>query len=111
MFSLPVGYWMRAAKNNSKLLNPFAQFLAPYLCKQLACSEIESVLMFYRKNVGTMERIARAIAGVLMIACALTAFYQSPLKWVLLGSGIVTILTGVMGICPACALAGRRSQS
>jgi hypothetical protein len=66
--------------------------------------------MFYRKNVGTMERIARAIAGVLMIACAFTAFAQSPLKWVLLGSGIVTILTGAVGFCPACAMVGRRGS-
>jgi hypothetical protein len=65
--------------------------------------------MFYRKNVGTAERIGRALAGSLMITCAFTAFAQSPLKWVLLGSGIITVLTGLVGFCPACAMAGRRS--
>ena len=65
--------------------------------------------MFYRKNVGTVERVARTLAGAVMITCAFTAFAQSPLKWVLLASGIVTVFTGAVGFCPACAMAGRRS--
>lgn len=65
--------------------------------------------MLYRKNVGNAERAARILAGVLMLACAFTAFAQSPLKWVLAGSGVITLFTGFVGFCPACAMAGRRS--
>ena len=64
--------------------------------------------MFYRKNVGGVERIARALVALVMITCAFTAFSQSPLQWILLLSGVITLLTGLVGVCPACALAGRR---
>jgi uncharacterized membrane protein HdeD (DUF308 family) len=65
--------------------------------------------MFYRKNVGKTERVARTVAGALMITCAFTAFSHMSLKWVLVASGIVTILTGIVGFCPACAMAGRKN--
>jgi hypothetical protein len=64
--------------------------------------------MVYKKNVGGVERIARAVAALIMVTCAFTAFSQSPLKWVLLLAGAITLLTGLVGFCPACALAGRR---
>jgi hypothetical protein len=65
--------------------------------------------MVYRKNVGPMERMARVLAAALMIACAFTAFAQSPLKWVFLGAGATTLITGVIGFCPMCAIGGRRA--
>jgi hypothetical protein len=97
-------------ENIYKPPNPFAQSPSLYLCKRFACDNTKGVLMFYRKNVGATERVARAVAGGLMISCAFTAFAQSPLKWVLLGSGIITLLTGVIGFCPACAMVGRRGS-
>ena len=65
--------------------------------------------MFYRKNVGMVERVARVLAGGVMLACAFTAFAHSPLKWVLAASGAMTLLTGFVGFCPACAMVGRRN--
>jgi Protein of unknown function (DUF2892) len=67
--------------------------------------------VLYRKNVGNVERVARILAGILMLACAFTAFAQSPLKWVFAASGVMTLLTGFVGFCPACAMVGRRSVS
>lgn len=61
--------------------------------------------MWYRKNVGGWERAARLIGGGLMPICALHA---SPLGLLFSGAGVVTLVTGAFGFCPACAVAGRK---
>jgi hypothetical protein len=64
--------------------------------------------MFYRKNVGSKERVARLVAGVLMGACGLFFFGATPLGWLALGAGVMTVVTGLVGFCPACAMVGRK---
>ncbi len=64
--------------------------------------------MFYRKNVGSKERVGRLVAGGAMMLCGLVGLQASPLGWLLAASGVVTVLTGVVGYCPACAMVGRR---
>lgn len=64
--------------------------------------------MLYRKNMGGRERLARALGGALIAACALGLLGLTPLGGVLAASGLGTALTGWLGFCPACALAGRR---
>ena len=64
--------------------------------------------MFYRKNVGGKERIARLVAGVLMGVCGLFFFGATPLGWLVLGAGAMTVVTGLVGFCPACAMVGRK---
>ncbi|WOB07200.1 DUF2892 domain-containing protein [Piscinibacter gummiphilus] len=64
--------------------------------------------MFYRKNVGSKECVARVLGGLLIVACSLTQIGTTPLGLVLAASGVVTALTGLLGYCPACALSGRR---
>jgi hypothetical protein len=64
--------------------------------------------MFYRKNVGTRERWTRAVAGGLMVACALLGIGMTPLGLLMGGAGVFTALTGVVGFCPACAMVGRK---
>ncbi len=64
--------------------------------------------MFYRKNVGSKERLARLVAGVLMGACGLFFVGASPVGWLLAGAGAMTVVTGLFGFCPACAMAGRK---
>ena len=63
--------------------------------------------MWYRKNVGGWERAARLIGGGLMLICGVVALHASPLGLLLSGAGVVTLVTGVFGYCPACAVAGR----
>jgi len=66
--------------------------------------------MWYRKNVGGWERAARLIGGGLMLICGAVALHASPLGLLLSGAGVVTLVTGVFGYCPACAIAGREPQ-
>jgi uncharacterized membrane protein len=65
--------------------------------------------MWYRKNVGGRERWARLAGGVAMIACGVIGLQASMLGLLLAGAGAVTVLTGLVGYCPACAVAGRKS--
>ena len=65
--------------------------------------------MFYAKNVGAKERIVRTVGGAIMILCGALGLRLSPLGLLLGGAGIVTIVTGLVGFCPACAMVGRKS--
>jgi hypothetical protein len=75
-------------------------------CAIAARHEPEHRTMWYRKNVGGWERAARLIGGGLMLICVV-ALHASPLGLLLSGAGVVTLVTGVFGYCPACAIAGR----
>jgi hypothetical protein len=65
--------------------------------------------MLYRKNMGSKESWAQGIGGALIAACSLTQIGLTPLGLVLLIGGVLTALTGLIGFCPACAMAGRES--
>jgi len=45
----------------------------------------------------------------LIVACSLTQIGLTLLGLVLAASGVFTALTGQVGFCPACAMAGRKS--
>ena len=64
--------------------------------------------MLYRKNVGTIEGGIRMLGGVLLAGGSLWGFGATPLGWGLAASGATLVVTGLVGWCPACALAGRR---
>ena len=65
--------------------------------------------MLYKKNVGALERMARAVAGGLMIACGLFGpMIPQTLGGGLIAAGVLTVLTGMFGFCPACAAIGRK---
>ncbi|WP_272006412.1 YgaP family membrane protein [Roseovarius sp. ZX-A-9] len=56
------------------------------------------------KNVGSIDRFVRVVVG----AALLVAFFMMPeagYRWVLL-IGIVPLITGLMGSCPAYSLLG-----
>lgn len=65
--------------------------------------------MFYRNNMGSRERWTRVIGGALIVACSLTQIGPTLLGLVLAASGVFTALTGLVGFCPACAMAGRKA--
>ncbi|MCW7539390.1 DUF2892 domain-containing protein [Aquabacterium sp. A7-Y] len=62
--------------------------------------------MFYRRNIGTKQALARLIGGGLMILCGLVGLQASLLGLLLAGAGGVTMVTGVLGYCPVCSTAG-----
>ena|SRR5438105_12527105 len=93
-------------KNMSAALNPFARLAPPSLrCHVLLAAKGET--MFYRKNMGTKERVARLVAGGSMVACAFALVGISPMGWLLAGAGVIAGVTGLVGFCPACAMVGR----
>ena len=69
--------------------------------------------MFYQKNLPAWERTARLVAGALMIACGLVApgVHGTAVGYIIAATGAATLLTGFVGFCPACAMAGRKSIS
>src|SRR5215813_8034051 len=76
-------------------------------CAKAARDEPEHRTRWYRKNVGGWERAARLLGGGLMLTCGVVALHASPLGLLIGGAGVVTLVTGVFGYCPACAIAGR----
>ena len=64
--------------------------------------------MFYRRNISSKEAIVRFIGGLLMIACGLIGLRATPLGLLIACIGTVTLITGVLRYCPACAVAGRK---
>jgi hypothetical protein len=65
--------------------------------------------MLYRKNVGSKESAIRIASGIIMIVCGVFGLHATPLGFLVMGIGIVTLATGLFGYCPACAVAGRKS--
>lgn len=64
--------------------------------------------MFYVKNIPALERTVRMLAGVAAIIGAVLYFGPTPMGWVLGAMGVMSAASGLLGFCPACALAGRR---
>jgi len=59
-----------------------------------------------KTNVGTIDRIARTVVGLLLIAYAIPIGFPST-GWNWVGwIGVIPILTAVLGICPAYSLFG-----
>jgi uncharacterized membrane protein len=67
--------------------------------------------MFYRKNLPGWERAVRTIGGVAMIAYGLLSMPGTMAGYLIAGTGTVAILTGFFGICPMCAMVGRKLPS
>ncbi len=64
--------------------------------------------MFFQKNLPLWERAIRVCLGVLAAALGFWAAPDPVLAWLAYGTGAILTLTGFLGFCPMCALAGRR---
>ena len=62
----------------------------------------------FRTNLPGWERLARIVAGAAMIACGLLAIGFNLTGIAVAAVGAMTALSGLVGFCPACAMAGRR---
>ncbi|HVZ29828.1 MAG TPA: DUF2892 domain-containing protein [Asticcacaulis sp.] len=58
-------------------------------------------------NLPAFERLLRVVTGSAIMICAWLLITDWP-KWLAVGTGAFILLTGVIGFCPMCALAGRR---
>ena len=69
-------------------------------------------MAFTTGNIGSTHRATRVILGV-AAAIAAYALFEGPATWLAAASAVVFALTGVVGYCPICAVAGtgRRSGS
>jgi len=63
--------------------------------------------MVYIKNVPWQERVVRVGLSVVVAIYGLLGV-GGALGWVIVMSAAGVLLTGILGFCPACALAGRR---
>ncbi|MBN8939938.1 MAG: DUF2892 domain-containing protein [Rhizobiales bacterium] len=69
-------------------------------------------MAFYRKNIGGIQQLARITLG-LAVAGAALMLLAPPLSLAGAAAGVMFALTGVVGYCPICAVAGvgRRDES
>ena len=56
------------------------------------------------RNEGNLDRLLRVIAGLVLLALVFVG-PQTPWGWI----GLVPLLTGIIGFCPAYALFGIRT--
>ena len=63
--------------------------------------------MLYRKNLPNWERWLRVIAGMTLVIYGLLGAPSVLIAALALVSAGVVLVTGFVGYCPACALAGR----
>ena len=67
--------------------------------------EKEDAMAFYRKNIGGRQQIARVAVGLGGAAAGLWLL-AAPWSLVAGAAGAIFALTGVVGYCPVCAMAG-----
>lgn len=62
----------------------------------------------FKSNIGSKERIVRVIGGGLIILCGLVGLHATPLGIAIAAAGGISVVTGLIRYCPACAMAGRK---
>jgi hypothetical protein len=61
---------------------------------------------FGEKNVGTIDRIVRIVVGIAFLAGFALNMVASPLSYLVALVGIIALVTGAVGTCPAYTLIG-----
>lgn len=62
---------------------------------------------FYVKNVPVWERVLRVLVGLVVAGVALVAL-PGLTGWLVAGSAMGVVVSGLVGFCPMCAMVGRR---
>lgn len=64
--------------------------------------------MLYLKNVPNGERVVRLVMGLALLGAALWLLGSTTVGWTVGAMGLMAAMSGLIGYCPMCALAGRR---
>lgn len=62
-------------------------------------------MAFHRKNIGGLHQTVRVLAGI-GIGVAGFAYLSGMMAWLAIAGGAGIALTGLVGYCPMCAVAG-----
>ncbi|MCP3469416.1 DUF2892 domain-containing protein [Bradyrhizobium sp. CCGUVB1N3] len=62
-------------------------------------------MAFYRKNIGGLHQAMRVALGG-AVAIAAFVYLSGAVAWLVAVSGVGFALTGLVGYCPMCAMAG-----
>ncbi|WP_456622943.1 MULTISPECIES: YgaP family membrane protein [unclassified Bradyrhizobium] len=62
-------------------------------------------MAFYRKNIGSLHQMVRIAAGI-AVAVAAFVYLAGVAAWLVALGGAGFALTGLVGYCPMCAMAG-----
>ncbi len=63
----------------------------------------------FKKNVGNIDRIIRALVGIAALAAFFMASTTGVLHWVFLVVGVIGIATALMSSCPLYSIFGIRT--
>jgi len=58
------------------------------------------------KNVGTVDRVIRIVVGILFLAGLALNMVAAPLSYLVALIGLILVVTGAIGTCPAYSLIG-----
>jgi hypothetical protein len=67
--------------------------------------------MLYVKNVPSAERVIRVLVGFALLGGALVWLGATPPGWLMGSMGMMAAMSGLIGWCPMCAMAGRKPAS
>jgi fatty-acid desaturase len=62
--------------------------------------------LYMKKNLSNMDRAVRFTIGIILITLFLTQILTGTLGYILMGVGIVLLVTGLASFCPLYALLG-----
>lgn len=58
------------------------------------------------KNVGTIDRVVRILVGIALLAGFALNMVTAPLSYLVVLIGIIALVTGAVGTCPAYSVLG-----
>lgn len=64
--------------------------------------------MLYVKNVPPVERVIRVLMGIGLLVAAVLWLGANAKGWIVGAMGMMAAMSGLIGWCPMCAMAGRK---
>ena len=74
-----------------------------------ARNQMEALTVTLPRNVGTIDRIARLVLGISLVAIFVAGVVAAPWGWIALALGVIMLGTAAVGYCPIYSLVGLSS--